>query len=597
MKRLPWGLGALLVVLLVLPFLVSEYWLTLLSFIGINSIVVVGLVLLTGFTGQVSLGHAAFYGIGAYSSVILAGTYGVNPWLAIVFAAMLTGVIAYLVGGPTLRLSGHYLALATIALSVIVEQLFKELPDLTGGPNGFSNIPQLEVFGFVFDNKSFYALIWVLALLSIILSGHLVHSRTGRALRGIRSSEAGVQALGVPVAQLKLQVFVLSAVLASVAGSLFAFWIAFISPSSFNLSTSIKFITMAMLGGVGNVWGALVGAAALQFLDALLLELQKFGSNALPSVFSQGMRLEVVTYGLLLTVAMIVSPEGLWGWLERPFARFKTVPSTPPGEGLSPLSKPPASSEFVLDVRGISKAFGGLLAVNQLSFQIRQGEILGLIGPNGAGKSTAFNLITGVYPLTDGEIEYRDARIDGLTPHQIARRGILRTFQNTALFETMTVLENAVTGTYTRTHAGMLAGMFHTERREEAKSFVEGFAALEAVGLQQQAFSSTSTLPVGQRRLLEVGRAIAGKPDLLLLDEPAAGLRYAEKAELIALLSKLQKQGLTILLVEHDMDLVMRLADRIVVMSYGQKIAEGTPSQIQANPVVIEAYLGQDTDE
>ncbi len=600
--------------LIALPWLLPPFYSNLLCFIAIYGGVATGLILLTGYAGLVSLGQGAFYGIGAYGAVVLAGSYGVDPWLSLLLGTLLAAAAGYLVGLPILRLSGHYLALATLAWGIIATILFTQLASLTGGPNGFTNVPVLRLLGLDFiDPSRFYYLTLAFAALAVLALASLIRSRAGRAVRAMRSSEAAAASIGMEVGRLKLQVFVLAAALAGLGGALFAYFIAFVSPSAFDLGASIRLLTMAMIGGAHPLGGVL-GAAVVTLLDDVL-------QNVIPNASGQAGLVQVIAYGAILVGLMLASPRGLEPLLARLWrVRFRSAPAaaaaasgptapiptpTPSGLTASELAEPePAEREAaapersqprsgaLLEVRELGRSFGGLQAVDGLGFQLRSGEILGLIGPNGAGKTTAFNVISGLLPPSDGRVLLGGDDVTGLPAQRMARRGLTRTFQNTALFD-MSVLENVMAGCYTHTRGGVWAGVLGLGRADEARAEREARAALGRVGLTELDVRAPS-LPVGKQRLLEVARSLAMRPALLLLDEPAAGLRYAEKRELATLLSALRDEGLAILLVEHDMDLVMGVADRIVVMNYGRMLTEGSPEQVRQDPDVIAAYLGWD---
>ncbi len=559
------------------PAFAPPFYITLLVLIGIFGFVATGLVLLISYTGLVSLGHAAFFGFGAYGSAVLAGTLGWNPWLAIVAGAVLSAASAYLIGLPLLRLSGHYLALATLAWGMIASTLFVQLVAVTGGADGFTNIPTLSVAGFQLGNeKRFYYLVLIVAIVGIAMLAALLNSRSGRTIRALRSSEVASASLGVDVSRLKLEVFVLSAAFAGVGGALYAYFLAFIAPSAFDIHASIRLVAMAMIGGAHPL-GGVVGSAIVVALDNVL-------QNVLPNMSGQAGRVQTIVYGIVLVLLMVASPRGLAPWLRRLWparSQIKAYAGT-----LEPQTPPAAT----LEAHEITRRFGGLLAVDTLSLAVHSGEILGLIGPNGAGKTTAFNLLSGVLPPSAGRIVLDGADVTALPAQRMARLGVTRTFQNTALFD-MSALENVMMGCYSRTRGSVWAGLVGLGRADEARSKAEALRILDRVGLKNVEMNADS-MTAGQRRLLEVARAMALHPRVLLLDEPAAGLRFAEKQELSALLRSLRDEGLALLLVEHDMGLVLNLVDRLVVMNYGRTLARGEPREVARNPEVVQAYLG-----
>lgn len=566
------------VILLTLPLYIPSFYVNLLVLTAIYGFVVTGMVLLTGYTGLVSLGHAAFFGVGAYAAAILGGTAGLNPWLSLVAGTAIAALSAYIVGLPLLRLSGHYLALATLAWGVIASTLFTQMAFLTGGPDGFSNVPTLSFFGWdMVGEGRFYYLVLVVAVAGALMLGALLNSRSGRAVRALASSEVAASSLGVNVSRLKLQVFVLSAAFAGLGGGLYAYFIAFIAPSTFDIGASIRLLTMTMIGGAHPL-GGLVGAGIIIGLDNLLQDI-------LPNASGQAGQVQIIIYGLALVILMIASPKGLAPLLRRiwnPRLRVKTV-----GTVAAPAPEPAE-----LKVETVSRTFGGLVAVNQLSLNVKSGEIVGLIGPNGAGKTTAFNLMSGVLTPSSGRVVLNGQDVTGLSSERMARLGLTRTFQETAPFD-MSVLENVMMGCYTHTRGNLWSGLIGLGRADEARAQAEALHILKRIGLDN-ADAPASALSVGQRRQLEVARALALRPRVLLLDEPAAGLRFGEKRLLSQFLDGLRKEGIALLLVEHDMGVVMGLVDRLVVMNYGKTLANGEPKQVARNPAVIEAYLGTD---
>jgi branched-chain amino acid transport system permease protein len=427
-------------------------------------------------------------------------------------------------------------------------------------------------------------LIWLFALLGALAVTHLLDSRPGRAIRALKTGTTMAEAMGISTLRYKVIVFVIAAVLAAVSGWLFAHFQRTVNPSPFGLHRGIEYLFIAVLGGVGHVWGAFLGAGVVKLVEDQLQVL-------LPKLIGTSGNFEIIVFGLVLVLVLKYAPDGLWTFVTRWLPPRQRVREW--GEAQRPALRPkPAAGELMLDVQAVRKEFGGLVAVNDVSFQIRSGDIVGLIGPNGAGKSTTFNLITGVLALTRGEVRFRGERIDGQPSRLIARRGISRTFQHVKMIPEMTVLENVALGGYLRSQSGTLKAMLRLDRAEERRLFAEAEAQLARIGMADKMHEQAGNLALGPQRLMEIARALCTDPSLLLLDEPAAGLRHKEKQALAEVLRQLKAEGMSILLVEHDMDFVMGLTDRIVVMEFGTRLIEGTPAEVQASPEVRAAYLG-----
>ncbi|QAA92784.1 branched-chain amino acid ABC transporter ATP-binding protein/permease [Pollutimonas thiosulfatoxidans] len=581
----------------VLPLLsgTPEFWITHLNYIGLASLVVLGLVLLTGIGGLTSFGQAAFVGIGAYTTAWLTTSIGWSPWVALGIGLAVTFVVAYVLGAITLRLSGHYLPLGTIAWSLSLYYLFGNLGFL-GQYDGIAGIQPIQIFGYSLgQGRDIYYLIWIAVLLSMWATRNLLDSRPGRAIRALRSGGGMAESFGINMANYKVIIFVYAALLACLSGWLYAHMQRAVSPSPFGLNYGIEYLFMAVVGGAGSVWGAVLGSG-------LILTLKDQLQNVLPKILDTTSNFELIVFGILMILVLQYARDGVWPILHNWWAVLtgssdRRRRGAPPEAAALTQRRRPEKGSLVLEVDGIRKEFGGLVAVNDISFKLKAGEIMGLIGPNGAGKSTTFNLITGVLPATRGKVGFLGERLDTLPSREIAKLGVGRTFQHVQLLPTMTVLENVALGAHLRRKVSVLSAALHLERRDEAELLHEAARQLQRVGLGDYLYEQAGNLALGQQRILEIARALAADPILLLLDEPAAGLRYKEKQELAHVLDQLRQEGMSILLVEHDMDFVMNLTDHLVVMDFGTKIAEGTPAAVQENPAVLAAYLGGIDDD
>ncbi len=593
--------GAALIALL--PLLAgSNYYLFLATLVTIYAVVGVGLNLLLGYLGQVSLGHAAFFAFGAYTAAmfgkaldgipILKAT-GLHLWAGLALGVAVSALVGSAVAYPAFRVRGPYLAMVTIAFGIIVFSVLMEWTAFTGGPLGIPAIPKLHVGGWVMRGPSFYVLCLAFLALALLFQRNWVASPRGRSFQAVRQSEVAAASIGISVQGTKLSGFVLSAGLTGLAGGLFAFHQAYISPDSFEFLQSIFFVLIIIFGGKGTLLGPVVGALCLTFLPELLHRFEQF---------------RLIVYGGLLVAVMYALPEGVVGacerWLGRQRAGSRPVTHHAGADDPPPAAVPVeqvlgqaagTGGRGLLRLEGLQMQFGGLRAVDGLDLEVQRGTIHALIGPNGAGKTTVVNLITGIYRPTAGRIVVDGQVVNGWPPHAVARAGVTRTFQNLQLFGQMSALDNVLAGSYLSSQSGLMDAAMRTPRlrRDERALGAAALTLLRETGLGHHAQTIATTLPYGQQRVLEIARALAVRPTLLLLDEPAAGLNSQEIQVIDGLIRRIRDWGVTVLLIEHHMDLVMEVSDLVTVLDYGVKIAEDTPDEVQKDDRVIEAYLGR----
>ena len=552
--------------------------------VGAFAVAATGVAVVSGLAGQISLGHAGLMATGAFTSAGLAAHAGWPFAAAALAGTALAAAVGLAFGVPALRVRRQYLALATLGGGFIVWQIIREAASLTAGDGGLAGIPPESFFGRALGPFGSSLVAMGALALALFAAGNLEHSRAGRAFRAVRDSEPGALASGVSVYRAKLAAFVVSAGIAGAAGALFAHSEGFIAPAQFTPQISFLLVLAAVLGGLASPYGAALG---------VLLILGP--TDLFPSAFSWLERYQLIAWGPIALLVVFRWPEGVAGGVARLVRRFPAADGRPEPlpkeEPVLPPVTPEAPGETpVLVARGISKSFGGLRALHDVEIQVRAGTIHALIGPNGSGKTTLVDCLTGMTRADAGQVTLNGRRIERVAPHTLAGLGVARTFQHVALFGTMTATENVLTGAHTRLHGGIASGALGLARTQED----DARAILAAVGLAGHEDELAGTLSYGQRKRLELARALALRPALLLLDEPAAGRNEPEILELGRFLKRLRAAGLTILLVEHHMNFVLSLADAITVLDEGRVIAHGTPAAVRRDPAVIEAYLGAD---
>jgi branched-chain amino acid transport system permease protein len=570
-RHLPYFIGAAILVALAAVMRFDGYILNILLQATTFSIAVFGLSVVLGLCGQINLAQAAFFGFGAYAVGLGTTDLQMNFWLCLVGGCAMALVAGAFLGMSTLRLGGHYLAMVTISFQQIVTLVMINAIGLTHGPDGVPNIRRPELF-----QSSQAYLAFCVAVLAIVgyLVWHLPDTKLGRAMRAVRDNELAAGVNGIDVFRTKIYAFALCAVLGGLAGGLFAGGFAYVSPDQFSFAESIVFLTMALLGGVASPIGSAIGTGLLILIPEWLRFLK-----SVPGLY-------LAIYGLFVILIIRFMPDGIWGFVADAFTRWRAQTQAPPAAAALQLKPATVGGDIVLEVIGLSKHFGGLKAVDGVDIAVKRGSVHALIGPNGSGKTTTLNVLSGLYKATSGRILLDGTDITNMPPHQRTAAGLGRTFQNIRLFRSMTALENVEIGAERPGNTMVGKGDDAlTERAMEALNFV---------GLGHRANEMISSFSYGHQRLIEIARALAANPTLLLLDEPAAGLNSTEKLELHELLKRIAAQGLTILIIDHDMTLVSEAAQHITVLNFGRRIADGESMAVLRHPDVVSAYLGSE---
>ena len=576
----PFVLLAIAIAVPLLPYYsnVSHFVLSMFMQATTYAIAVLGMVVVLGYTGQINLAQAAFFGFGAYGVALGTVSYGLSFWLSLAIGIGIAGLAGGILGLTTLRLGGHYLAMITISFQQIFDLVAVNWIEVTHGPDGIAGIGRPSLFGHeLSDDRAYLVLCSVVLYAMIAAVWYLPQTRLGRAMRGVRENELAAEVVGVHTLRTKVIAFTLCAALGGIGGGLYAGGFAYISPDNFNFQRAVEFLSMVLLGGVQSPFGGALGTTLLILLPEWLKEMP-------PSLqFIKDVYLAI--YGLAVILIMVFMPEGIWGLLRSNWKKFRTVDPVDTS-GIKALNLDIAVTETtpLLKLEGMQKFFGGLRAVDGIDLEVSRGTVHALIGPNGSGKTTTLNVVNGIYKATGGRIFIDGNDVTLKSPHERAGHGLGRTFQNIRLFPSMSALENVIVGAQRDNNPIEPGGKALRAR---------AMSALQFVGLADKADTIVRSLPYGHQRLVEIARALAGHPKLLLLDEPAAGLNQTEKMELVELLKKLRSgHGLTIFLIDHDMGLVEKVSDRITVLNFGKKIAEGTPQEVLRHPDVIAAYLG-----
>ena len=575
-----WSLG---VVAVAWPWVANETWTTLAMLAGVNILLAQSVNVLTGYAGQISLGQAGFFAVGGYTSALLMMELGVPLWLSLPSAVVVAAVVGLALAIPAGRVQDFYLAMVTTAFGLVVQVIVKQW-DLTGGFQGLSGVPapvlgNLTLFGLPLNEKRYYYLVAATVVLASWFQVNLVRSFVGRAFVAVETSEIATASLGISPGAVKRQAYMISAGLAALGGGLYGHLMAFLGYETFSLWQSAFILVMAVLGGLGTFVGPFLGAIVLTVLPH---QLQVFQTH------------QLLVYGALLLVSYLAFPRGLAGLLRLRESFLKVTPAPDTAVAGAAAAAPPGDAGPLLVIERLAKSFAGVHALNGVSMAVAPGEIHGLIGPNGSGKTTLVNLVSGVYEIDAGTVTFAGERLNGLPPHLVARRGLVRTFQNPHIFRRLSVRENLMVGAHSRFAAGFWSTVTNLPRAvdDERRLLETADAILGQVGLVDRADALAVDLPYGMQRMVDVARAMMCRPRLIILDEPAAGLSEVELEHLAGVFRALREAGVTILLIEHHLDFLLGLVDRVTVLDYGETIFEGTPSEVRRDSRVIEAYLG-----